>query len=249
MDRIAKIELSFAFPDVNKPPPLFTEIHCLGRDPCEGAGHCPGLPPCLSLPALSVGCWWRTERVKLWCCAGTSTWQQCWAWAYPSGKLCRTVCRAGAECPFSTGKLLARGWVGYSGSNCTMLGSSLNWTGFPFAVGNLCWCSSSSLPPSARSWATHPFLPQCVEEPEDLIACYLRSLCRSPLICRPILLDFSLDRKPSKILQPGEQALLTSVILCVGRKGGAVSAGWESCLHCPQSKIDLWRISMELWTL
>ncbi|KAM6439400.1 CST complex subunit CTC1 isoform 2-T2 [Rhynochetos jubatus] len=42
----------------------------------------------------------------------------------------------------------------------------------------------------------------CVEEPEDLVACYLRSLCRSPLICRPILLDFSLDRKPSKILQP-----------------------------------------------
>ncbi|XP_010119602.1 PREDICTED: CST complex subunit CTC1, partial [Chlamydotis macqueenii] len=42
----------------------------------------------------------------------------------------------------------------------------------------------------------------CVEEPEDFIACYLRSLCRSPLICRPILLDFSLDRKPSKILQP-----------------------------------------------
>ncbi|XP_064375774.1 CST complex subunit CTC1 isoform X2 [Dromaius novaehollandiae] len=42
----------------------------------------------------------------------------------------------------------------------------------------------------------------CVEEPEDLLACYLRSLCRSPLICRPILLDFSLDRKPSKIPQP-----------------------------------------------
>ncbi|XP_056196852.1 CST complex subunit CTC1 [Falco biarmicus] len=42
----------------------------------------------------------------------------------------------------------------------------------------------------------------CVEEPGDLIGCYLRSLCRSPLICRPILLDFSLDRKPSKILQP-----------------------------------------------
>ncbi|NXX91479.1 CTC1 protein, partial [Centropus bengalensis] len=39
-----------------------------------------------------------------------------------------------------------------------------------------------------------------VEEPEDFIACYLRSLCRSPLICRPILLDFSLDTKPSKIL-------------------------------------------------
>ncbi|KAI1242228.1 CST complex subunit CTC1, partial [Lamprotornis superbus] len=42
----------------------------------------------------------------------------------------------------------------------------------------------------------------CLEELEDLAACYLRSLCRSPLICRPILLDFSLDRKPSKILQP-----------------------------------------------
>ncbi|NXH98772.1 CTC1 protein, partial [Pachycephala philippinensis] len=40
----------------------------------------------------------------------------------------------------------------------------------------------------------------CLEEPEDLVACYLRNLCRSPLICRPILLDFSLDRKPSKIL-------------------------------------------------
>ncbi|NXS66456.1 CTC1 protein, partial [Pandion haliaetus] len=40
----------------------------------------------------------------------------------------------------------------------------------------------------------------CVEEPEDLVACYLRSLCRSSLICRPILLDVSLNRKPSKIL-------------------------------------------------
>ncbi|XP_041570408.2 CST complex subunit CTC1 isoform X2 [Taeniopygia guttata] len=42
----------------------------------------------------------------------------------------------------------------------------------------------------------------CLEEPEDVVACYLRSLCKSPLICRPILLDFSIDRKPSKILQP-----------------------------------------------
>lgn len=42
----------------------------------------------------------------------------------------------------------------------------------------------------------------CVEELEDPIACYLRNLCRSSLICRPILLDFSLDRKPSKVLQP-----------------------------------------------
>uniref|UniRef100_G1NN75 CST complex subunit CTC1 n=1 Tax=Meleagris gallopavo TaxID=9103 RepID=G1NN75_MELGA len=42
----------------------------------------------------------------------------------------------------------------------------------------------------------------CVEELEDPIACYLRNLCRSSLISRPILLDFSLDRKPSKVLQP-----------------------------------------------
>ncbi|XP_071415875.1 CST complex subunit CTC1 isoform X2 [Pithys albifrons albifrons] len=47
----------------------------------------------------------------------------------------------------------------------------------------------------------------CLEEPEDLVACYLRSLCRSPLICRPILLDFSLDRKPSKLLQPAPPQL------------------------------------------
>ncbi|KAJ7404512.1 CST complex subunit CTC1 isoform X4 [Willisornis vidua] len=47
----------------------------------------------------------------------------------------------------------------------------------------------------------------CLEEPEDLVACYLRSLCRSPLICRPILLDFSLDRKPSKLLRPAPPQL------------------------------------------
>ena len=100
----------------------------------------------------------------------------------------------------------------------------------------LLWVFSGSLPPSARSLATHPFLPQCVEEPEDLVACYLRSLCRNPLICRPILLDFSLNRKPSKILQPGKQALLAFVIFSVGRKGGAVSPGWGR-RACPQSKI------------
>ncbi|XP_059576491.1 CST complex subunit CTC1 isoform X2 [Alligator mississippiensis] len=42
----------------------------------------------------------------------------------------------------------------------------------------------------------------CVEEPDDLLVWYLRSLCRSPVACRPILLTFSLDRKPSKIPQP-----------------------------------------------
>ncbi|RMC07649.1 hypothetical protein DUI87_17126 [Hirundo rustica rustica] len=60
---------------------------------------------------------------------------------------------------------------------------------------------TGSLPASEHILATHSFLPQGLEESEDLVACYLRSLCRSPLICRPILLDFSLDRKPSKILQ------------------------------------------------
>ncbi|XP_032629487.1 CST complex subunit CTC1 isoform X4 [Chelonoidis abingdonii] len=44
--------------------------------------------------------------------------------------------------------------------------------------------------------------PGCVEEPQDLVTCYLKSLCRSRAICRPILLAFSLDRKSSKIPQP-----------------------------------------------
>ncbi|XP_034644129.1 CST complex subunit CTC1 isoform X1 [Trachemys scripta elegans] len=44
--------------------------------------------------------------------------------------------------------------------------------------------------------------PGCVEEPEDLVTCYLKSLCRSHAICRPILLAFSLNRKSSKISQP-----------------------------------------------
>ncbi|XP_074856917.1 CST complex subunit CTC1 isoform X2 [Carettochelys insculpta] len=44
--------------------------------------------------------------------------------------------------------------------------------------------------------------PGCVEEPEDLVTCYLRSLCRNRALSRPILLAFSLDRKPSKIPQP-----------------------------------------------
>lgn len=87
-------------------------------------------------------------------------------------------------------------------------------------------CSRASLPPSEHSLATHSFLPQCLEESEDLVACYLRSLCRSPLICRPILLDFSLDRKPSKILQPGKQVLLAFLVFSVGGKGGGISPGW-----------------------
>lgn len=84
-------------------------------------------------------------------------------------------------------------------------------------------CSRASLPPPEHSLATHSCLPQCLEELEDLVASYLRSLCRSPLICRPILLDFSLDRKPSKILQPGKQELLAFLILSVGRKGEKAS--------------------------
>lgn len=104
-----------------------------------------------------------------------------------------------------------------------------------------CGKSRSSLPPPSHSLATHPFLPQCAEEPEDLVACYLRSLCRSPLICRPILLDFSLDRKPSRILEPGKQTLLAFVILSVGRKGEAVSPGWGGELPslCTQQDFQL----------
>lgn len=111
---------------------------------------------------------------------------------------------------------------------------------------SLCYgCSSGSLVPSAHSLATHPFLPQCVEEPEDLIACYLRSLCRSPLICRPILLDFSLDRKPSKILQPGKQTLLAFVIFSMGRKELSHQAV-EGELPSLPTKQDIWRIFLEL---
>lgn len=113
-----------------------------------------------------------------------------------------------------------------------MQGVTFTGTGFPFAVG----VSGAPCPPP-HILTTHPFLPQCVEELEDPIACYLRNLCRSSLICRPILLDFSLDRKPSKVLQPGEQTLLAFVIMGVGRKLEAVSPlGKGSCLLCPQNK-------------
>uniref|UniRef100_A0A8C5X3U1 CST complex subunit CTC1 n=1 Tax=Malurus cyaneus samueli TaxID=2593467 RepID=A0A8C5X3U1_9PASS len=84
----------------------------------------------------------------------------------------------------------------------------------------------------------------CLEEPEDLVASYLRSLCRSPLICRPILLDFSLDRKPSKILQPGEQALLAFLKISVGRKEASQQAG-EGELPSLPTKQEFRRISLE----
>uniref|UniRef100_A0A8D0GCP9 CST complex subunit CTC1 n=1 Tax=Sphenodon punctatus TaxID=8508 RepID=A0A8D0GCP9_SPHPU len=44
--------------------------------------------------------------------------------------------------------------------------------------------------------------PGTVEESEDLLVWYLRSMCRSPAVCRSILLTFSLSRKPSKLDQP-----------------------------------------------
>ncbi|XP_048359755.1 CST complex subunit CTC1 [Sphaerodactylus townsendi] len=40
--------------------------------------------------------------------------------------------------------------------------------------------------------------PGCMEEPKDLLTWYLRSLCRSPLVCRPLVLAARLDRKPSE---------------------------------------------------
>nr|XP_028568924.1 CST complex subunit CTC1 isoform X1 [Podarcis muralis] len=39
--------------------------------------------------------------------------------------------------------------------------------------------------------------PEQTEEREDLFTWYLRSLCRSPVVCRPVLLTFRPDRKPS----------------------------------------------------
>lgn len=108
-------------------------------------------------------------------------------------------------------------WQGLQHAGCD---SQWDW------ISLCCGCFRGSLPPSTHILTTHPFLPQCVEELEDPIACYLRNLCRSSLICRPILLDFSLDRKPSKVLQPGEQTLLTFVIMGVGRKLEAVSPLW-----------------------
>ncbi|XP_051469127.1 CST complex subunit CTC1 isoform X2 [Apus apus] len=92
----------------------------------------------------------------------------------------------------------SRGTVSIQHGEATGTGVSGFWQGLQCAgLQAFQWLLASLY----NSLATHPFLPQCVEEPEDLIACYLRSLCRSPLICRPILLDFSLDRKASKIPQ------------------------------------------------
>ncbi|XP_062827380.1 CST complex subunit CTC1 isoform X2 [Anolis carolinensis] len=45
------------------------------------------------------------------------------------------------------------------------------------------------------------------EEPEDILAWYLRSLCRSPLVCRTIQLTFKLDRKFSRIQEAGPRQL------------------------------------------
>nr|XP_060619364.1 CST complex subunit CTC1 isoform X1 [Anolis sagrei ordinatus] len=45
------------------------------------------------------------------------------------------------------------------------------------------------------------------EEHEDILTWYLRSLCRSPLVCRTIQLTFKLDRKFSKIQEAGPRQL------------------------------------------
>ncbi|KAH0628614.1 hypothetical protein JD844_009972 [Phrynosoma platyrhinos] len=45
--------------------------------------------------------------------------------------------------------------------------------------------------------------PRSTEEPEDMVTWYLRSLCRSPVVCRTIQLTFQLDRKFSKVQETG----------------------------------------------
>ncbi|XP_062984912.1 CST complex subunit CTC1 [Elgaria multicarinata webbii] len=45
------------------------------------------------------------------------------------------------------------------------------------------------------------------EELEDLFTWYLRSLCRSPLVCRSILLTFRLDKKPAEVPEAGPRQL------------------------------------------
>ncbi|XP_044856988.1 CST complex subunit CTC1 isoform X4 [Mauremys mutica] len=75
----------------------------------------------------------------------------------------------------------------------------------------------------------------CVEEPQDLVTCYLKSLCRSRAICRPILLAFSLDRKSSKIPQP--DSLQPRRFLCgemefVSRVGARLSL---TCLNIQEA--------------
>ncbi|XP_067402084.1 CST complex subunit CTC1 isoform X2 [Emydura macquarii macquarii] len=77
--------------------------------------------------------------------------------------------------------------------------------------------------------------PGCVEEPEDLVTCYLRSLCRSRAVCRPILLAFSLDRKPSKIPQPDSLQLrrfLCGEMEFVSRVGARLSL---TCLNIEEA--------------
>uniref|UniRef100_A0A8C3S7Y3 CST complex subunit CTC1 n=1 Tax=Chelydra serpentina TaxID=8475 RepID=A0A8C3S7Y3_CHESE len=77
--------------------------------------------------------------------------------------------------------------------------------------------------------------PGCVEEPDDLVTCYLRSLCRSRAICRPILLAFSLDRKSSKIPEPDSLQLrrfLCGEMEFVSRVGARLSL---TCLNIQEA--------------
>ncbi|XP_066473831.1 CST complex subunit CTC1 [Tiliqua scincoides] len=49
--------------------------------------------------------------------------------------------------------------------------------------------------------------PGTTDKPEDLLTWYLRSLCRSPLVCRSITMTFKLDRKPPKGHATGSRQL------------------------------------------
>uniref|UniRef100_A0A8C8S056 CST complex subunit CTC1 n=1 Tax=Pelusios castaneus TaxID=367368 RepID=A0A8C8S056_9SAUR len=77
--------------------------------------------------------------------------------------------------------------------------------------------------------------PGCVEEPEDLVTYYLRSLCRSRAISRPVLLTFSLNRKPSKIPQPDSLQLrrfLSGEVEFMSRVGARLSL---TCLNIQEA--------------
>ncbi|XP_053154821.1 CST complex subunit CTC1 isoform X2 [Hemicordylus capensis] len=49
--------------------------------------------------------------------------------------------------------------------------------------------------------------PGSTEKPEDLLTWYLRSLCKSPVVCRAIRLAFRLERKPPEVHEAGSVQL------------------------------------------
>lgn len=196
--------------------------------PLWGSRYCPALliPACLLSAQGAGGGWnrWSCGAVQEWTCGSS-------AGPEPSrvGSCAELCAEQGQRVHSAQGSSWNRGEWAIPAAIAACWAQVSAGQDFP-----LLWVLQS-LPASHWTLPGNTFLPQCLEEPEDLVARYLRSLCRSPLICRPILLDFSLDRKPSKILQPGKQVLLAFLIFKVGRKEGRrhlTRLGKERCLHC-----------------